>query len=139
MLDSCAFKEAEEIEEIVLHEGIFSLGNEQTFACCPSLKQINLPSSVKKIPKNAFAMCLSLERVVLPKSENYSIEEAVFQHCCSLKTIHSSSERIDNIVINEKAFDNFNIDECVLFIPAGTRWAYKHHKGFGKFKNIEIM
>ena len=44
MLESCAFTGAKELEEIVLHEGIFSLGNEQTFASCTSLKQIILPS-----------------------------------------------------------------------------------------------
>ena len=27
-------------------------------------------------------------------------------------------------------------DECVLHIPSGTRWAYRHHPIFGKFKNI---
>jgi hypothetical protein len=139
LLGSCAFKGAEGLEEIVLHEGIFSLGSEDTFAGCSSLKQICLPSSVNKIPRNAFFMCSSLEKVVLPNSENYSIEGAVFQYCYSLKTIYSYSEKIDNIVIDEKAFNDFNIDECVLFIPAGTRWAYKHHKGFGKFKKIEII
>ena len=138
MLESCAFKGAKELEEIVLHEGIFSLGNEQTFASCTSLKQIILPSSIKKIPKYAFFDCTSLQDVILPNSENYSIGEAIFKYCNSLKSVHSPTEKIDKIIFDEKAFDGFDIDECTLYIPSGTRWAYRHHPGFGKFKNIEL-
>ncbi len=47
-------------------------------------------------------------------------------------------ESVDNVEIHYNAFNGFNIDECTLYIPSGTRWAYKHHKGFCKFKNIEI-
>ena len=138
MLDCCAFKHAGELEEIVLHESIFSLGEEQTFACCISLKQIRLPSGIKRIPKHTFVNCSSLEEVVLPSSESYSIEEEVFKYCKSLRSVHSPIEKIENIVINEKAFNGFDIDECTLYVPSGTRWIYRHHPGFGKFKNIEI-
>ena len=138
MLNSCAFKNAKELEEIVLHEGILSLGEEQTFAFCTSLKQLILPSCIRIIPERAFSGCSSLKEVALPNSDNYSIKDLIFQNCHSLTAIHSSSEKIDNIEIDEKAFDGFDIDECTLYIPSGTRWAYRHHPGFGKFKNIEI-
>ena len=137
MLDSCAFKKAKELVEIVLHEGVLSLGEEQTFAYCTSLKQIHIPSNVKKIPKYAFSGCSSLNNIILPNSNSYSLEESVFKQCVSLHSIHSLAENIDNIVIDEKAFDGFDIDKCVLYVPSGTRWAYRHHSGFGKFKNIE--
>ena len=138
MLDSCAFKKAEELEDIILHEGILSLGEEQAFAFCTSLKQLILPSSIRTIPERTFSGCSSLKGVVLSNSDNYSIKGFIFQNCHSLKAIHSLSEKIDNIDIDEKAFDGFDIDECTLYIPSGTRWAYRHHPGFGKFKNIEI-
>ena len=41
-------------------------------------------------------------------------------------------------MFDEKAVDGFDIDECTLYIPSGTRWAYRHHPGFGRFKNIEL-
>ena len=72
------------------------------------------------------------------ETEKVTIMRKMFENCHSLTTIHSSSEKIDNIEIDEKAFDGFDIDECTLYIPSGTRWAYRHHPGFGKFKNIEI-
>ena len=136
-LDSCAFKHAKELEEIVLHEGVLSLGEEQTFAYCTSLKQILIPSNIRKIPKKAFSGCSSLNVLTLPNSSYYTIEESAFEQCILLHSIHSLVENVDNIVINEKAFDGFDIDKCVLYVPSGTRWAYRHHPGFGRFKNIE--
>ncbi len=137
-LESCAFKGAEELSEIVLHNGISSLGDQHTFAHCSSLKKIELPTLISRIPREAFYYCTSLEEVFLPNSEKYAIEENVFSRCSSLKSIHSAAQNPDGIKIDNKAFDGFNIDECTLYIPSGTRWAYRHHPGFGKFKNIEI-
>jgi len=139
MLYSCSFKKAEDLEDIVFHDGMLTIGEEQTFACCTSLKKIILPSSIATIPERAFFGCSSLKEIVLPNSDNYSIKDLVFQNCSSLKSIHSSVNKIDNIEIDEKAFDGFDIVNCTLYIPAGTRWEYRHHKGFGKFKKIEII
>lgn len=138
ILSSCAFQSAKQLEEIILHNNITSLGKELTFADCTSLKAINLPSQVKEIPSSLFANCCSLENVNLPNSENYHFGKSVFKGCNSLKSIHSFVENIDNIKFDEKTFDDFNIDNCTLYVPSGTRWAYRHHEGFGKFKNIEI-
>ena len=65
MLDSCAFKDAEELSEITLHNGISSLGDQHTFAGCSSLKRMELPTSITEIPQEAFYSCLSLEEVSL--------------------------------------------------------------------------
>ena len=64
--------------------------------------------------------------------------EEVFNQCNSLKAIHSPAKEILDIVFDDKTLEGLNLDECVLYVPAGTRWAYRHHPGFGKFKNIEI-
>lgn len=94
--------------------------------------------NTKIIECSAFNDCISLEEVYLPNSEKYTIEKSVFSNCSSLKSIHSASQEPDGIMIDDNAFDGFNIDECTLYVPSGTRWAYRHHPGFGKFKNIEI-
>jgi hypothetical protein len=39
-------------------------------------------------------------------------------------------------VVSQDAFIDVDFNECVLNIPSGTRWAYRHHPIFGKFKNI---
>ena len=138
MLESGAFLYAVELEEIILHDNIISFGDGQTFASCAKLKEIRLPSKVTSIPKEAFANCSSLIEVYLPNSDHYSIGESAFEDCIALKAIHSAAENIDDIKIDNYAFARFNIDECTLYVPSGTRWAYRHHPGFGKFKNIEI-
>ena len=35
-----------------------------------------------------------------------------------------------------ETFDDVDFDNCVLHVPSGTRWDYRHHPIFGKFKNI---
>ena len=45
----------------------------------------------------------------------------------------------DFLDIIEPVFDSVNFDNCTLCIPSGTRWAYRHHSIFGKFKNIETL
>ena len=138
MIDSHAFEGAKELEKIILHDNLLSIGKLQTFAGCTSLQEIVLPPQISVVPKEVFLNCISLKEVVLPDSDSYTIEASVFNNCESLKIIHSKVQEIEKIVVDEKAFDGFDIDECTLFVPSGTRWAYRHHPGFGKFKNIEI-
>ncbi len=137
-LGSAAFDNATELEKIVLHNGIISLGNQGTFAFCINLKEIKIPSEITYIPDSAFYSCSSLKEVFLPDSENYYIGHFAFKGCVSLIAIHSTAKKPDSIEIAENAFIDFDIDNCTLYVPPGTRWAYRHHSGFGKFKNIEI-
>ena len=66
------------------------------------------------------------------------IGEDVFEKCTSLQSIHISITDIESTIINNDAFKGVDTDNCILHIPPGTRWAYRHHPVFGKFKNIEI-
>lgn len=69
------------------------------------------------------------------------IEAYVFQDCKSLKTIHLTIKKVDEIILKPMALWGlgFNIiKEWTIFVPSGTRWVYRHHPVFGKFKNIEI-
>ena len=132
-----AFSDCSSLESIVIPNSVEIIGMIAFFGCT-SLKSIKIPNSVIEIGRKAFSDCISLESIYLPNSDNYSISSSVFCGCTSLKHIYSSAENIDSIVIDESAFKGFNIDECTLHIPSGTRWAYRHHKGFGKFKNIDI-
>ena len=137
-LDGSAFMGAKKIKEIVLHDDITEFGGRRIFSGCTSLRTIRLPARLKVIPLETFANCYSLETVYLPNSENYRIWMEAFKGCVNLKEIHSQVENIDNIIIHNEAFDGFDLYNCTLYVPSGTRWAYRHHNGFGKFKNIEI-
>ena len=59
-----------------------------------------------------------------------------FSYCNALRKIYIHIIDIEKANISEKAFVGINTEKCVLHIPAGTRWTYRHHPVFGKFKNI---
>lgn len=85
----------------------------------------------------AFSNCSSLEEVDLPHTENLLIERDAFENCSALNTIRAYTEKTDSISI-ENAFEKTLFDKCILYIPSGSRWAYKHHPVLGRFKNILI-
>jgi len=137
-LDCCAFKGAQNLEEIILHDNISNFGDEQTFVLCTSLKEIRIPPKIKRLPPSCFAGCIALENVYICDREKLQIEKKTFEGCSSIKGLHFRIYKPENIAVAANAFDEETFDNCVLFVPSGTRWAYRHHPILGKFKNIEI-
>ena len=96
-----------------------------------------IPNSVTNIGDRAFFNCRELTSITIPNSVT-TIGDGAFSGCSSLQSIHTSIIEIEKANINNYAFYGIDTDNCVLYIPPGTRWAYRHHPVFGKFKNIEI-
>lgn len=78
-------------------------------------------------------------------SNQYTIPDSVthigdyaFNGCEALQSIHIRITEIDSCCVKENAFYGIDFDNCILYIPSGTRWAYRHHPVFRNFKNIEI-
>lgn len=137
-LGCCAFKGAHYLEEIVLHDKLCCFGDEQTFALCVSLKEIHIPPKIECITSACFFGCKALESVYVCDRERLQIEKEAFERCISIKGLHFRIKKPENITVAADAFDEDTYNNCELFIPSGTRWAYRHHPVFGKFKNIEI-
>ena len=137
-LGCCAFKGANNLEEIVFHDGISDFGDEQTFAQCTSLKKCHIPPKVKRLPPLCFGGCYTLENIYVPDREELHIDKESFKKCISLRELHFLIKRPEIINVAIDAFDDDIFDKCTLFIPSGTRWAYRHHSIFCKFNNIEI-
>lgn len=97
-----------------------------------------IDDSVSVIDCMAFNESSNLQEIYLPKSESISLEPLMFRGCTRLRAIHSFWSSLDNLSIARCAFDDFDIDNCILYVPSGSRWIYRHHPVFGKFKNIEI-
>ena len=102
---------------------------------CTSLKYIDLPNNITWIDEEAFSGCKSLQRIDIPQNVT-TISMNAFSFCTSLREIHSHILEIEKCDINSGAFDNFDCDNCTLYVPARTAETYKAHKVFGKFKNI---
>ena len=109
--------------------------------CKSSLQSIDIPNKVTTIGNQAFCFCSKLESIDIPNSVT-KIGEKAFESCSLLKDIHLHWTQIDKIQVNDSAFKGIkriwdvNFEECILYIPPGTRWAYRHHPVFGLFKNI---
>ena len=131
-----AFSGCKGLQSIDIPNSVTSIGG-FAFNSCESLESIDIPNSVTSIGEAAFQGCKSLNSICIPNSIN-TIEKHAFGFWCSLKRIHFKKMDIENIVITDDAFEKDTFEKCTLYIPSGTRWAYRHHPVLGKFKNIEI-
>ena len=61
------FYQCEALEEIVLKEGITTLGSGM-FGGCSSLKEVNIPSTLTEIPAYLFTQCKNLEKITFHSS-----------------------------------------------------------------------
>ena len=80
-----AFENCKSLIEVVLHEGVKSIGL-RAFAHCSSLPRIIIPSSVTAIVQEAFCDCSILVEVVLNNGLQ-RIGEGAFARCISLTRI----------------------------------------------------
>ena len=85
-IDSKAFYECKELEEVIIHDKVLTIGN-SAFEGCKKLKRIVLPKKLKKLEQLTFYNCSSLSEVVMPSTLE-EIEYATFSGCDSLHFIH---------------------------------------------------
>jgi hypothetical protein len=94
-ISGSAFAECENIEEIVMQDGVEEIGK-GAFWNCHSLRSVLIPASVKKVGKDAF-LCLKPDFLALSYSRSKAkYQKSAFLNCPEL-TIHtpagSSAER----------------------------------------------
>lgn len=130
------FPRGRELKEYKIPNSVKTIGS-AAFWGCTSLQNIDIPYGVKAIQDSVFGYCTSLQNIDIPNSVT-EIGEGVFESCSALRSIHIHIVDIQNANISETAFDGIDTDNCVLYIPPGTRWVYRHHSILSKFKNIEI-
>jgi len=103
----------EKIKQVVLPEGIVSIG-EYGFYDCTALTSINLPESLTSIGDSAFKGCTALTSIKLPQNLT-SIEYEAFKGCVRLTNINLPKGLVD---ISGDAFagcsklTEFSVDEA---------------------------
>ncbi len=75
----------DEVEHVFIEDGFYYIGV-STFENFKALKDVRLPSDLKRIGSYAFNGCESLESVVIPEGVK-EIESAVFNNCSSMKYV----------------------------------------------------
>lgn len=84
-----AFKNAQNLQEVVLNEGITEIV-EGAFIECPELTTINIPSTVSVIHKGLFKDCPKLKTLTLPEGITDLEGEALFNSGIETLTIPST-------------------------------------------------
>lgn len=88
------------------------------FRNCISLKNIQLPSSVKKIGNRAFSGCVALEKAEYNASGIKEFGTAVFENCKNLKSVVVPSVVSE---VTSKDFAGFDALEEVTFLDGVTK------------------
>lgn len=107
-----AFEDNEELEELIIEEGVNSLFS-KAFYGCSNLKKVSIPSSVRYIYEEVFAGCKSLASV----------------------TVYSQTP----VQINANVFSDSNVKWATLYVPYGCKTKYQSSTGWKDFRNIEEM
>lgn len=84
-LDSSRNPHAQKIKEVIIEEGVTSIG-ESAFYSCDNLEGIQIPNTVKRIEDDAFRSCRGMKSIIIPNSVT-SIGANAFFGCSRLKTI----------------------------------------------------
>lgn len=84
-LGTDAFSGHDELREVILPEGIVSLG-EQSFWGCRGLQVVQLPSTLREIESGAFSICSQLTEIRLPEGL-VRLGESAFCGCTSLRQV----------------------------------------------------
>ena len=135
-IGNVAFYYCESLQSIDIPNSVTHIGD-SAFEECTALQSIDIPNSVTHIGYSAFSDCKTLQSIDIPNSVTH-IGDYAFSGCEALQSIHIRITDIDSCCVKENAFDDIDFDNCILYIPSGTKWAFRHHPVVRRFKNIEI-
>lgn len=130
-----AFSECPNLASVTFPSGLTSIGSMAFFAC-RSLTNVTFPSSLTEIGKRAFAMC-GFKSLTLPSSLTQIGMEA-FQDCIRLKSLYVGWQKP---LPAGRIFHEFDISNCTLYVPQGTRQRYSGTevwRDFGEIKEYDI-
>ena len=115
-----------------IEDGIKSL-SDMAFFSCNNLASVTVPNSVTSIGSSAFCGCGNLTSVTMGKSVT-DIGYSAFRDCSSLTDVYCFAEDIPSL--GEYAFNNANIDQATLHVPAASISDYQEAEAWSQFARI---
>ena len=146
------------ITEVNIPEGVTTL-EEYTFQYCEYLQNVTLPESLTEIRLAALSHC-GFRELLIPNGVR-TIGDYAFDYCEKLETVTIGSgvqeigycafdgcKRLERVIshipaeslfeIDRSVFGNINND-CILYVPKGSKKVYENTFGWDVFSKIEEM
>ncbi len=111
---------------------VFNIRN-SSFCNLPELEEIELPYHLKYLEHVGWDLP-KLKKVVMPFDSLVDIDYA-FLYCPAIEEIWQRCET--PYPLGENCFLDTDKEKCVLYVPKGTREAYRNTEGWKEFVNIE--
>ena len=106
------------------------------FFHCVEITDVLIPSSVKKIGDYAFEYCSGLTSLNILANVD-SIGKEAFSGCESLSAVFVYNFVPINLTASDSVFKKVNLENCVLWVPTGSKSAYENANQWKDFKQIE--
>ena len=106
------------------------------FVRCSGLTSVTIPNSVTSIGESAFSGCSGLTSVTIPNSVT-SIGKEAFAYCENIENVYCYAEEVPSTYFD--AFDDSNIENATLHVPASAIEAYKTTEPWSDFGTIKAI
>ena len=123
------------LTSVTIPNSVTSIGDE-AFLDCIGLTSVTIPNSVTSIGAYAFKDCTGLTSVTIPNSVT-SIGDLAFANCQKIENVYCYAEEIPSTKYN--AFDESDIENANLYVPASAIEAYKTTKPWSSFGTIKAI
>ncbi|MCD8080153.1 MAG: leucine-rich repeat protein [Bacteroides sp.] len=126
------FRGCTSLRSIHLSHKITEIGQE-AFYGCSSLSALDLPAGLQEIGHAAFKGCTSLQTITVPAGVE-ELPSETFSGCTSLAAVRLLASTPPQVALN--AFYQVDLENCVLYVPAGSLAEYQEHEVWGEFAQI---
>jgi hypothetical protein len=114
------YEYADKIENIIVSDGVKSLGD-NAFFLCKNVKSVVLPDSITQLGNGLFANCQSLETISLPDNIE-TLPASIFVSCTSLKNVKlpANLKKIEINAFADSGIRELNLPESLNEIESGV-------------------